>query len=153
MTIFYHTIYRDYGFIMKQEQRDCNTQDIIDELNYIEENNIDRDTHNTLEDAYLQMIKDFKNRVEILKYYVDNIPEYIIKFVGDYNIYEFNLVKQEKIEYFNNKIDYINNFIKDLENRVDIVKDWEHYYKRSYKSNYSYDMLESDKINLLLTGK
>jgi len=135
MAIFYHTHRIEDGVIYKKEQTDCNTQGIIDCLKYMEENNLDRDTHNTLEDAYSQSIKKMKSNIDYLKNILNCLDNYILKYNDRYSYYEYTLLKKEKIELINKKINYINEFITELENKVDIVYDFPEY-TNYYRNNY-----------------
>ncbi len=148
MAIFYNSDFRNDGVIYKIEQNDCNTQGVIDCINEMIECNIPRNVHFTVEDAYSEIIKDFKNRIEVLTNYLDNISEYLVKFIdlNDYNIYEYILLKHTKIEFITNKINYINEFIKDLESNVNIVYDWTKDKNNTRVYYYDFDMLRMNNV-------
>ena len=98
-------------------------------------NNISRDTHNTLEDVYSESIKKMKSNIDYLENILNTLDNYILKHNGGYSYYEYILLKKEKIELINRKINYINEFIKELENRNDIVYDFPEY-TNYYRNNY-----------------
>lgn len=135
MAIFYHTNRIEEGVIYKKDQTDQHTQYIIEDIEYMVNNNISRDTHNTLEDAYSESIKKMKSNIDYLENILNTLDNYILKHNGGYSYYEYVLLKIEKIELIDKKINYINEFIKELENKNDILYDFPEY-TNYYRNNY-----------------